>query len=945
MIKQHIAFLLLAFVPLLSGCQSETEQATSLTPKAWEWETIPTEEMPIARHEAGLAVVDHQIYLIGGRRINPTSIFNTENQQWSQGAPTPIELHHFQPVTHDGKIYIVGALTGKWPNEKPVERVIIYDPKLDEYEWGHDIPKHRQRGGAGAVVFNNKIFIIGGIVNGHMDGYKPWFDEYDPATGLWTALADSPHARDHFQAVMVNKKLYAFAGRTSSKRTNQDMDLTVAHGDIYDFDKQKWLQTSSDTEIPTMRAGNGAFVWNKQVVIGGGESMSQVSAHNEIEAFDTQLKKWKSWPNLNQGRHGTGFVIVNGYVYTASGCGKRGGEPELYSLERLKLPEITPSSIPNRVSNPKQVSLPVHKQWHTVTLNFKGPMVAENDEHNPFLHYKLLVEVSHPQSKMNFTIPGYFAADGDSAESGASKGDLWQVKFNPPKQGIWQYQAKLYAGKNISISPTYNSAKEIILPSAQGEFLVIPSDKHGVDFRAHGRLIADKGYFKFQNTNSYWLKGGTNSPENLLGYQDFDNTYRIPAKARDGEAAPNQALHQYSEHLKDWNTGDPQWKNEKGRSLIGAFNYLASQGMNSAYFLTMNILGDGKDVWPYLSHENFTRFDVSKLAQWEIVFEHMQAKGILLHMVIQETENELMLDNGDTGPLRQLYLNELIARFGHHLGLAWNLGEENGFAQWTPKAQNTEQRKAMASYLKKQSAFSHPVLLHTHSHDPDRENILTPLLGFKDIDGLSLQVDKRKQVFQVVQRWKKASQEKEHDWLITMDEIGMWHTAALPDSLDSKHLSLQRHALWGSLLAGAAGVEWYFGAKHPHNDLTSEDWRQREKLWELTEISKQFFELHLPYAQMTACSNKAMDDAEVYCSQQAHNLFVLYMQKGTSFNVQLPLGIGTSKIYDIYWFDPVQGGELQRGSKESVKNETFIYIGQPPKNHQTDWVIVLKKQA
>jgi len=54
--------------------------------------------------------------------------------------------------------------------------------------------------------------------------------------------------------------------------------------------------------------------------------------------------------------------------------------------------------------------------------------------------------------------------------------------------------------------------------------------------------------------------------------------------------------------------------------------------------LTMNIIGDGKDVWPYTDYNERYRFDCSKLDQWEIVFEHMETLGIMAHYVLQETE-------------------------------------------------------------------------------------------------------------------------------------------------------------------------------------------------------------------------------------------------------------------------------------------------------------------
>jgi len=138
-----ITFYLYIFIAMsISGCSYK------ITDTPWIWEKIDAKGAPVARHEAGFIAVNKKLYLMGGRRINPTSIFDTETQEWTNAAPTPIELHHFQPVIYEDKIYIVGALTGQWPNEKPIDHIIIYDPKTDTYTKGHNIPKHRQRGGS-----------------------------------------------------------------------------------------------------------------------------------------------------------------------------------------------------------------------------------------------------------------------------------------------------------------------------------------------------------------------------------------------------------------------------------------------------------------------------------------------------------------------------------------------------------------------------------------------------------------------------------------------------------------------------------------------------------------------------------------------------------------------------------------------------------------------------
>lgn len=333
---KHI-FKVLVLLPILSVFF--TGYSDNEIQRDWQWETITADGELTARHEAGFVAYKGKLYLMGGRRINPTSVFDPKTNTWTEKLATPIELHHFQPVVFNDAIYLIGAMTGRWPNETPVDRIIIYYPERDEYVYGDTIPEDRRRGGAGAVVYNNKIYLVGGITNGHMDGYKPWLDEYDPETGEWKTLAEAPNARDHFQAVALDNKLYAFAGRRTSKITDQDMSLTVSHGNVYNFNTQEWEELTDNLAIPTMRAGNFAFAWNNSVIIGGGETAEQVEAHNEVEAFDINTKSWSTWPSLNQGRHGTGFAIIGDYVYTASGSGKHGGEPELTSIERLKLPK------------------------------------------------------------------------------------------------------------------------------------------------------------------------------------------------------------------------------------------------------------------------------------------------------------------------------------------------------------------------------------------------------------------------------------------------------------------------------------------------------------------------------------------------------------------------------------------------------------------------------
>ena len=589
------------------------------------------------------------------------------------------------------------------------------------------------------------------------------------------------------------------------------------------------------------------------------------------------------------------------------------------------------------------------KLLHTKTLAFSCLQTSEDAALNPFTDHRLDVTFEHVESKRKFTVRGFYAADGNAANTSATSGNVWQARFTADRIGSWTYNATFRMGAEIAIDDTKNAGEKIPIENSSGKFNVTETKSDGTDFRnQQGRIIVKNGRFAFEGTDKYWLKGGTDSPENLLAFADFDGTYRIRASRNDGEAKTDDKIHRFEPHLDDWKDGDPTWgdpaKNElKGKALIGAFNYLASEGINSAYFLTLNIKGDGKDVWPYTSPEDFTRFDCSKLDQWEIVFQHMQSKGILLHVQTQETENETLLDRGDTGRLRKLYYRELIARFAHHPALVWNLGEENGPAPWTPVGQTPTQRIAMADYIKNSDPYKHPVVMHTHADAGNKDKLLKPLLGTKSIDGLSLQVAKPDAVHGEIQRWFDLSTKANHRWLIGMDEIGSWKHGVVPDDEGDGHDILRRKVLWGSLMTGAAGVEWYFGAKHPHNDLTSEDWRQRDRMWELTTIARTFFETHLPWWDMKSADELLSSEDGCYCFAKPGEVYVVYMPTPQKVTLDLRAESGQ---WSVHWFNPLNGGELLAGTPSTTKPTESFSLGDPPNvdaGSGQDWVALVRR--
>ncbi|MBN2137366.1 MAG: DUF5060 domain-containing protein [Sedimentisphaerales bacterium] len=564
-------------------------------------------------------------------------------------------------------------------------------------------------------------------------------------------------------------------------------------------------------------------------------------------------------------------------------------------------------------------------KWHNVTITLDGPQSGEDAEVNPFLDYRLNVTFSKGDKR--YVVAGYYAADGTAWQTGATSGNKWRVHFAPDDEGKWSYEVSFRKGKDIALSSDPEAGSAAGPDGTKGGFEIGPTNKSGRDHRGKGMLrYVGKRYLQFAETGQWFLKGGADSPENFLAYADFDGTYDTAKLERKGEAAGDKFIHEYQPHIKDFKAGDPTWKNGKGKGIIGALNYLASKGMNSVYFIPYNIDGgDGKDVWPWTNPKERYRFDCSKLDQWEIVFSHMDKLGLMMHIITQETENDQGLDSGELGRQRKLYYRELIARFGHHLALVWNLGEEN--------TNTTTQQKAFCRYIKDLDPYDHPIVCHTFPGKYDE--VYRPLLKYEYFEGPSLQTnDTHNQTV----KWLDESAKTGRVWFVSLDEIGPADTGVKPDKDDYWHDEVRHKHLWGHLMGGGAGVEWYFGYKFAHNDLNCEDWRSREHMWDMTRYALEFFRERLPFWEMM--HNDALTSVkDDYCFAKIGEVYVIYLPKGGT--TELDLG-EKSASYAVQWFNPRTGGALRTGSVRTVTGPGRVVVGQAPDDEDKDWVVLVK---
>ncbi len=550
-------------------------------------------------------------------------------------------------------------------------------------------------------------------------------------------------------------------------------------------------------------------------------------------------------------------------------------------------------------------------------IDFTGPALSEQAEPNPFLDYRLDVEFEHAASGTSLLVPGFYAADGDAGETSADAGSIWRVRFRPELAGAWDYRASFRTGTEIAISSLADDGTPLAFDGFAGSFAVSAVDPQAPGFLADG-FLRDVGehYWRFSESGRPFLKGGADSPENLLGYTQFDQT-------PDGQ-------HVYAPHVSDWQPGDPEWQDDRGKGLIGALNYLAGMGMNSVYFLTFNVGGDGDDVWPWTAKNERERFDVSKLAQWEIVFDHMDRLGLAQHVVMQETENDdgsNGLDNGNLGLERKLYHRELVARFGHHPALIWNLGEEN--------SQGTDDLTEIIAHLGALDVQDHPMVVHTFPGQ--KHNKWDPLLAAGLLEGASMQISAVSSSHAETLEWRAESEQAGTPWAVFLDEIGSANSGVKPDADDFWHDGPRVSGLWGNLMAGGAGCEWYFGYSYPHDDLDCEDWRSRDNMWRLTDHALDFFETHLPYAEMVP--DDALVSGPNFCLAQVGQVYAVYLTDGGSPTLDLGSSAGS---FSVQWYDPRVGGPLQTGTIGSVTGPGVVALGLPPSDTGEDWAVLVK---
>ena len=192
-------------------------------PEKNEWRKGP--EIPASRRRgaAGAFVLNDKIYLVCGiqdghwdGQVSWFDVYDPALDKWETLADAPRPRDHVQVAVVDNKLYVAGGrLSTARINQVmnlTVKEVDVYDFKSGKWstlDQANNLPT--LRAGNTAVAFGNKLLIIGGESEAHLEAHNE-VDAFNTRTQKWEKFPSLFQGRHGTQAVSLNKKIYIAAG-------------------------------------------------------------------------------------------------------------------------------------------------------------------------------------------------------------------------------------------------------------------------------------------------------------------------------------------------------------------------------------------------------------------------------------------------------------------------------------------------------------------------------------------------------------------------------------------------------------------------------------------------------------------------------------------------------------------------------------------------------------
>jgi N-acetylneuraminic acid mutarotase len=269
------------------------------------WQTLAP--MPTARQELATAALNGKIYAIGGydssgTPTNIVEVYDPATDMWSSAHPIPRALHHNCAAVAAGKLYSFGG---------PSTQTFVYDELNDSWSEVASMLFFQVLSPA-VGVFNDKIYVAGGVSGGRGNTMQNLVEVYDPVANTWSALQPMKVGRNHCGGAFIDGKFYVVGGR----RITRALDAN----EVYDPQTNTW---ADQAPLPTARGGIAVAAVNGELFVFGGETLfpnGGGEVHGEVEVFNPATNTWRSLSPMPTPRHGIWASVIANNIFLPGGA-------------------------------------------------------------------------------------------------------------------------------------------------------------------------------------------------------------------------------------------------------------------------------------------------------------------------------------------------------------------------------------------------------------------------------------------------------------------------------------------------------------------------------------------------------------------------------------------------------------------------------------------------
>lgn len=275
---------------------------------------------PLARFEANGAVVDGELWVLGGftsasLEVTPrVDIYDPAADTWRQGPDLPGAQTHFALVNAAGDLIVAGGFIGNFtdPRQPATDAVWRWSAATAAWTMGPPLP---EAGAAFAwALLGTELHLAGGLgPDGNTDtgSHYIWDLAGSPA---WTSAAPLPDPRNHGGGAAAGGSFYAIAGRHDWDEESGD----VTDVDAFDPATKSWTVRAP---IPTARSeigGATSTMADGRILVVGG-SVAGIAPSADVFVYDPDRDFWSSLPPLPEPRKGAVAARIGERVIVTTG--------------------------------------------------------------------------------------------------------------------------------------------------------------------------------------------------------------------------------------------------------------------------------------------------------------------------------------------------------------------------------------------------------------------------------------------------------------------------------------------------------------------------------------------------------------------------------------------------------------------------------------------------